>query len=472
MELLLKVARYKGEPPGREMTCTFGPDGGIIGRKPGADWVLEDPQTFLSGRHARISLEGDGFVITDTSLNGTFINKLDAPVGKGRSHPLIDGDRIFMGEYEISVHVTETVPAGEPPASPMETKPAEEPAASPFAPPPAEQEAGPALDDDWFNQPAEADDGAGFFAEVEEPPATSTPKPPSQKPQDEFFEPPAVESGAAEQIPDDWDALLSGIGELSPPAEAEAPPQTTGDAKAPARRSQPTARPSTANAEPAGAPGPAARRPRRASAPGDGPWAVLLESLGLGGRAQGRDPEELAREVGESLRTVSEGLMAVLAARAEMKDEFRLSQTMIRPAKNNPLKFSPNVEEALRRMFTQDEVGFLQAPEAYDRALDDVKAHQVAMLAGIQAGLTSVLAYFSPDNLEKEISQHAALAGKLPGVREAKLWGLFTNLYQKIADDAQSDFHRLFSREFAKAYERQIGVMSSAHQSVKERNPG
>ena len=80
----------------------------------------------------------------------------------------------------------------------------------------------------------------------------------------------------------------------------------------------------------------------------------------------------------------------------------------------------------------------------------------------MQAGLGAVLKYFSPQNLEDQISQHASIASKVPGVRESKLWKEFVTLYERIAKDAETDFQRLFASEFAEAYERQIKLLASA----------
>lgn len=60
--------------------------------------------------------------------------------------------------------------------------------------------------------------------------------------------------------------------------------------------------------------------------------------------------ETLLQNLGKILRTSVNGTMSILRARAQMKGEFRMSQTMIQPVENNPLKFSINIEEALRHI--------------------------------------------------------------------------------------------------------------------------
>ena len=55
-----------------------------IGRAPDNDWTLPDPGRVLSKHHCRITANGDTWLITDTSSNGTFLNgaSLDPEVPK------------------------------------------------------------------------------------------------------------------------------------------------------------------------------------------------------------------------------------------------------------------------------------------------------------------------------------------------------------------------------------------------------
>ena len=78
--------------------------GGTVGRGDGNDWVLPDPDRFLSSRHFSISVESGQYFLTDLSTNGTFINGASEPVGKGRKIPLNSGDSIDIGDYQINVN--------------------------------------------------------------------------------------------------------------------------------------------------------------------------------------------------------------------------------------------------------------------------------------------------------------------------------------------------------------------------------
>src|SRR5271166_7077384 len=78
-----------------------------VGRGPGVDWVLPDPERLLSKRHFAVAYRGGGWQLADTSTNGTFLNREDDPIGAGDMRVLHDGDRLRLGAYEIEVRLVE-----------------------------------------------------------------------------------------------------------------------------------------------------------------------------------------------------------------------------------------------------------------------------------------------------------------------------------------------------------------------------
>jgi predicted component of type VI protein secretion system len=86
--------------------------GAIIGRGLGCDWTLPDERATVSSRHCAITFEGGGYIVTDTSTNGTAVNgrRIDMP------QPLNDGDMIGIGPYDIAVAVSADVPVTTPKA--------------------------------------------------------------------------------------------------------------------------------------------------------------------------------------------------------------------------------------------------------------------------------------------------------------------------------------------------------------------
>lgn len=106
MALRLKIVSDNAASAGENKRWTFGVNGGRIGRHTSNDWVLRDPDRFVSGRHAAIEHRGGAWLLRDTSTNGTFVNDSEEALGPDRPHELSNGDRFRVGEYEIEVEIT------------------------------------------------------------------------------------------------------------------------------------------------------------------------------------------------------------------------------------------------------------------------------------------------------------------------------------------------------------------------------
>jgi type VI secretion system FHA domain protein len=259
-----------------------------------------------------------------------------------------------------------------------------------------------------------------------------------------FFAPPKV---ASQRIPDDWD-----MSEFAPPAGGRSPqPHRPADA-AFAHPAQPEAAPRMPAAAAAGPNFGGASAGDRAAV------GAFLAAIGLKDAALGDNEKiRVMQLAGETFATMAKGLAEILAARASIKQEFRIERTTIGATRNNPLKFSASMEEAIRVMLLGRTPGFLPAKEAIDEALDDIKSHQLAVLAGMQMALATVIARFDPDKLENRLDQRSLLEGILPTTRKARYWELFKSLYKDIATELEEDFQKAFGAEFARAYRKRIG---------------
>ena len=153
-----------------------------------------------------------------------------------------------------------------------------------------------------------------------------------------------------------------------------------------------------------------------------------------------------------------EGVREVLMTRTSIKSEFRIDQTMIQAGGNNPLKFSISPEQAVEAMIKPKAKGYLDATEATTQALQDVKAHEVAMITGMEAALKGVLARLDPKVLEDKIVVKGAFSSLIKS-KKARYWEVYEDMYAEISDQAENDFHDLFAKEFAKAYQDQLNKL-------------
>jgi type VI secretion system FHA domain protein len=159
--------------------------------------------------------------------------------------------------------------------------------------------------------------------------------------------------------------------------------------------------------------------------------------------------------LGEVLRVVVEGLMGALKARAEIKNQFRVAMTTLKPVDNNPLKFSVDANDALFNLFGRRNQSFQSPVDAFTDAFDDLKAHQMAMMAGMRAAFTELMARFDPEQLQEAFDRGLKRSAILDVINKTKYWDLYREMYAALGDD-DATFRRLFGDEFAQAYEDQM----------------
>jgi FHA domain-containing protein len=82
-------------------------------------------------------------------------------------------------------------------------------------------------------------------------------------------------------------------------------------------------------------------------------------------------------------------------------------------------------------------------------------------MVGLHAALEHVLSRFTPDVLEKRLTEKTTFDALFSAGRKAKLWDQFCALHTSISQDAQEDFHKLFGEAFSKAYDEQMARFKS-----------
>jgi type VI secretion system FHA domain protein len=439
MFLILEVIGREAAALGAANRAIFTTAGGSIGRRAGNDWVLPDPH--VSGRHARVRAIGGTFFLEDNeSGNGVVVN--GSRLHPNEPFPLKDGDKVFIDPFEITVQVSMTKPGAATeiirgqsaaPAVPAAAAPAAGPLHVPMAEPAGlgdiVPEAGGVIPSD-------------FNPLLDPPPAAPASGPTAAGLQGrpvihDAFAPPPVQPPpapaipvAAEGIPTNWDA------DEPLPATPPEPPM---------RRAEPPPR--------AYVPPPAAQTspPVYASA-GGADFASLLRGAGV--PADAVSPEVMT-EFGQVLRSVIEGLMEVLRARSEIRNEFRLPQTTFKTRDNNPLKMAVNAEDAIHNLLLKRNPAYLGTTAAFDDAFKDVRHHQLAMLAGMRAAFEFMLQRFDPRSLKAQFDAKLGRRSLSFGA-QGRYWEAFEEYYKEATADADDCFRRMFGDQFARAYEEQI----------------
>ncbi|MRV71533.1 type VI secretion system-associated FHA domain protein TagH [Duganella sp. FT92W] len=207
---------------------------------------------------------------------------------------------------------------------------------------------------------------------------------------------------------------------------------------------------------PGGAAYPYPPQPAMQGGQGDAVLQALLRGMGLSALQLNRSPVETAELAGAMLREAVSGTMAVLMARAMTKRESRLDMTVLGAQANNPLKFFPDAESALAQMLTNAMSGYMPPVKAIGSAYDDLKAHELAVIAGMRAALKGVMVRFDPAQIEAQ-EPEGVMDKMMTTARKARMWDSMCALYDDIVREADDDFQHLFGEKFSAAYEDQIG---------------
>jgi len=481
--LLIRAVSFKGRPAVRELAARFGEAGGAIGRGENNTLVLPDPERFISRTHATISFQAGGFIITDNGTKNPVILN-GRPLGPGSQARLGDGDEIKLGDYTLEVALalrgapqTQRAEAGVTwgGRSPNEASTAADPFADFSTPAERRTELVIPRSAETMS-PSRPEPASPQIPEPERPDPLVSVRGPEPSIEDLFGlkllsrapdllrpEPPL---GPEAQV-DPLEALAGVVKRVPPPSVPDHGPEIFAPYAPPAAKADPAVE---AKAEIAPrAPQPSVPPAEPPAQPAGGVPLGLVDGALLGAFVrgagipdvhlrQGLTPETM-EAIGKLLREALQGTLDLLRARGLMKSEMRADVTMIGPVDNNPLKFTPTVEAALAHLLAPQVRGFLPPLRAMKDAYDDLRAHQLGILAGMRAALEEVLARFAPDALARHLSDPTALDSLLPINRKAKLWDLFVERYGDVVEEAREDFNAAFGEAFLRAYQAQIKLL-------------
>ncbi|MDT8857523.1 type VI secretion system-associated FHA domain protein TagH [Paracoccaceae bacterium Fryx2] len=487
-----------GTVPGNGRPITMNGPSLTIGRGDENDLVLPDPEKLISKRHCAIEDHAGNIIVVDFSTNGTFLNYGKVPLGRVAT-PLNDGDILTMGTYELVVEITYAKSAAAGIPAPLEDGPVSHgradaspdlmsllddtaasgrPGAVDFldellgasVPDGPSRVKRPELGDDGLLPPLGEDAAGGMLSARPDPYDGLGASQSSHSPamQDSFVPPRTARP--ASTIPDDWDEDFLSPAPRRPEAEP-APPPLAAPVFIPDDLTDFGPEPDAAPPPPAPAFIPdhlaglaSTPTPPTPPAPPPGPRPVADDVAARAFlRATGADhlpisDEELVptlSRLGHVLRILIHGMREVLMTRSSIKSEFRIQQTVIGAGGNNPLKFSISPEQAVEAMVKPMTRGYLDAAEAAEQAMRDIKAHEIAMMTGMEAAMKGILKRLDPAALEGKIATSAGIGSILKG-RKALYWEAYEKMYAEISDQAENDFHELFAREFARAYQAQL----------------
>ena len=101
MTLILRIENFDQLENGGPTWLQLDGNGASVGRRASMDWTLPDPSKMISGHHFDITYQNGTYLLTDVSMNGTFLDgqrhRLEGPM------TLRGGERFIVGHYIIGV---------------------------------------------------------------------------------------------------------------------------------------------------------------------------------------------------------------------------------------------------------------------------------------------------------------------------------------------------------------------------------
>ncbi len=421
MALRLRVVSEHAARLGEQSTKVFGVHGGTIGRSTDNEWILPDPERYLSGKHARVDFRAGNYVLVDTSSNGTYVNGAQVPLGKYHDYQLRDGDYVRLGEYELLVSIDKSndfppeesaivAYDGQDPSSAVKKSTA--------------NDLGADLDLSQLLEPSDISMGDSGV-----------------RPRDAYGQAVLGRSDDSLHLQRDTEGNAAGTPwhMMTRPLKVEG--RTTAALIA------------DAGAAPAA----------RAQTPAlfDGDFDVGLNAFC---RGAGIDPRSIGAEArgsalqlaGQLLREAVLGLMELNQSRNEFRNRFRISP----PADDgpeSPLNFSKGVDEALVRLLTtlSTRAGSV---EAIRYNIRELKAQNPASLTATRAAFEEFLGRVNPSELEERFDR-ATKRGVFTSQNKAKYWDLYAEMFAGLSQRPADGFPHLFTETFAKAYEAKFRTL-------------
>ena len=441
MTLRLSVVSEHGIRLGAQSTKVFGVHGGSIGRGSDNEWILPDPERYLSGKHARIDFRAGTYVLVDTSSNGTYVNGAQVPLGKYHDYVLRDGDYVRLGEYEFLVSIDKgndhppdesaiVAYDGKSPSSAVKKSTA--------------NDLGADLDLSQLLEPGDqlaVDSGVRPRNSYGQSVAPERAPPPQR---------PAVEDDGTGTP---WHMMTRPL-KVNPPPSGSAYPAST-------------AAPAGATAPVAAASAPALR----SSAPVlyDGDFDVGLSAFC---RGAGIDPRSITAEArgaalllaGQLLRESVLGLMDLSQNRNEFRNRFRISMPQQDNAPESPLNLPGGVDDALVRLLNTVSARASSVNAVRD-AFKETKAQNTASHTAMRAAFEEFLGRVDPKELEERF-ERAGKRGVFGTQNKGKYWDLYAEMFSGLAHRSADGFPHVFTEAFAKAYEAKIRTLIPPRRST------
>jgi type VI secretion system protein len=407
--LRLRVVSEQRRSLAERSSAVFSVEGGTIGRSADNDWVLPDPQRYVSAHHARVQFREGHFYLQDVSTNGVYVNDDMKPLAKRGSagYRLANGDVLRIGDYHILAALEPQREARPPPPVPTGIH---------------------ALR--TLEHAADRDIGAKLNVEELLVPVIDMDPVLPALPVSAYGQ--AVDSGRVQALA----RQASAPDDSASPAAGDAPPLGASLAR-------------LAEA--------VSREPRNSG------LVVALDDVHSGldafcrgaGIALERLPADaqgrLLHLAGRLFREALVGFKELERIRTETRNRYRIESPPPEQDDPRPALADSMVEDLAVELFVRHEGRRLDSVQWLRDTVATARLHENAMAQALRAAFVEFLDRLDPAELEARF-ERAARRGKARPADQAQYWELFTTFYRNLIEMPADHLPHTFVEAFAAAY--------------------
>ena len=416
MKLVLDIVKNGKNIPSKR-NFHFEDKGGSIGRVEENDWVLTDPNSYISGVHAHIICKHGSYFIKDESTNGTFLKNPYKKLPKGHPVKINASDVFIIGDHELQARYTNNDYSE---------------------------------DDIIISSFEEADvsddiipnDDFLFSSETDSFISAN-----NKEPEDaDIID--MIEDVDFPSVPEEDDRLFEDISMADFVEVTDVEPE---EAKIQAKEElfeEHVTIPSYTKEKVKSSP---ARKISTKSNDGLAASISILESkLGLSiNDLEQEERDALMTEIGDIINTTLDSLQNSLQIKDKTKQDLQLSTSHL-DVDNNPVKLGSAATKLLQSNEQSLGLGMMRVGDAITKSFNEIDSHCIALHNSSKNIINIAMSKFSPKNLEYRFESTGALRGVLP--KQQLFWKAYTDMFHALNEHPE-DGIEMVREDFKKEYE-------------------
>jgi FHA domain-containing protein len=192
-------------------------------------------------------------------------------------------------------------------------------------------------------------------------------------------------------------------------------------------------------------------RPEPSLAPDPALWQAFCDAAGVQvDLPQGLGPAEM-RTLGQLLRAAVDGTMLLLAGRTLQQPAPGSDLTSTQAADNNPLDFAASGQDALELLLQPPLRGFMAAPDAMTRTMQQLVSHQTGQSAAWHAAVDGAFDPFAPAELQARHRPAMVIHTLLPMTHRSRLWSHYLADFDTLCHQARDRLQARYEQAYVAA---------------------